>query len=193
MKKVFTSLFLPLALLVLCVLVLSNPGCGNRSANVAFSAELCVTNLTAIWWKLIRHMGDGDTFPATLAGLETVGAKPEWFICPGSTNVPASMASVEEWTDFIYVSGVSGASDLYIPLLISPPENHAGEFGIVVWRGGNADRLPPDQVRKLIDEPWARAMDTRPESIMADKKEIRLRVPKRFRDVYPRAYKSPDR
>jgi hypothetical protein len=79
-----------------------------------------------------------------------------------------------------------------IPILICPPENHGGKFENVVWFSSNTDRLSPEQVKRLIREPWSMVQDANPAEIELLKTRIHVRVPKRWAKAYPDAY-TPDR
>ena len=96
------------------------------------------------------------------------------------------METVEDWTDFIYV-GNNTEQVPYAALIISPPENYHGDYGYLLTVDGVFLRLPAAQLRKVVEEPWLLATNTPPQNIDYLKRQIVLRVPKRFSVLYANA------
>lgn len=148
------------------------------------SPDVVVTNnLRQIWSLLHDAMGDGDSFPRTLAELNRTSVNGNLFICPGIRSQAASMSTVEEWGDYIYIGnvweGVARAA-----LIISPPENHGGNYGYVVCVDGYMTSLPPAQIRTLVNQPWRLDTNASLSNIDYLKKQLSIRVPKRLRPFY---------
>jgi len=162
-------------------------GCADRVQAPKNPADRCVTNLTQIWWGLEKWIDDGIRFPPSLGRLAEVGSTPDIFICPGSNHPTAAESSVEDWGDFIYIAGEEEGDDLELAILISPPENHGGSFALVMWKGGYASRVSPEQARRLIREPWCMVKNIKSTDIDSLKKRLSVRVPSRWHNQYPYA------
>jgi hypothetical protein len=172
-------------------------GCSPRFPDQGGKANLCMTNMMAVWFEMKYWNFNGDSFPPSLASLAHTN-QPGFFVCPSSGRTPGSMTNVELWTDYIYLSGthMDDTMLLDVATLICPPENHGGKFGHVVWGGGWIQRLPADKIRALIKEPWCMPTDGRrsisiygPSGDIPYTEYIRtnttLHVPQRFRSTYP--------
>src|ERR1700722_3888512 len=112
---------------------------------------------------LLRYAeGERPEFPDTLQAVaETDLAppgllKPELFVGPATGHKPGPIKSVSEWSDYIYV-GKMPDEMIGAAVVISPPENHGGEYGYVLFNGSWPFRLPADQVRQLITNPFCMA------------------------------------
>jgi hypothetical protein len=103
---------------------------------------LTVSNqMKRVYFELRDALGDGDHFPVSFAEMKSRSVNRHLFILPGSGSKIGNMESVEDWTDFIYV----GNNTELVPdvaLIISPPENHGGEYGYVVEVDGVFVKLP---------------------------------------------------
>ena len=169
--------------LLLLVTVFGFPwGCA-KSPQQSPSSEMCRSNLTQVWRLLMQWVGEGDTFPPSLARLAEVTTKSNLFVCPNTGSRPGTMANVEEWTDYIYIGNQLEVSVLYGANLICPPENHGGTHGHVVWNGGNVDTLDAAQIRSLISDPW-RAAKNPPDLIDHFRTNAIIRIPKKFQPLY---------
>ena len=163
-------------------------GCAQplfSSADDKRSVDSVVTNnLKQIWWLLYDAIGDRDVFPKSLAELNNTNVNANLFICPGRGSKAASMRSIEQWTDYIYVGSVWPG----VPrtaLIISPPENHGGGYGYVFYADSCMAQLPAATIHALVKEPWI--MDTNASASNIDylKKRISIRVPRRLLQHYP--------
>jgi hypothetical protein len=94
------------------------------------------------------------------------------------------MTNVDEWTDFIYVGKQHEIQDSMVAMIICPAENHQGRFGHVVWKGGNSDRLPPEEIKALVKQPWLRATNAPPDQIDLVRTTSDIRIPKHLRVHY---------
>src|SRR5689334_13284122 len=95
----------------------------------------------------------GDDYPPLLSSLINQNPNPAIFVCPATGHAAGRMASVEDWTDYIYVAGpYDFMAD--VAVLICPPENHGGKYGHILWGSGVIEELPPDRIKALIKEPW---------------------------------------
>jgi hypothetical protein len=173
-------------------------GCSPRPISPSQKADLCTTNMMAIYFEVVCWNYNGDSFPPSLASLAQTNPA-NYFVCPCSGHAPGSVTNVEDWTDYIYLSGTHMDSTMLLDVatLICPPENHDGQFGHVVWGGGWIERLPADKIRALIKEPWCMPTPGRGSISISDghggnipipeylRTNTTLHVPERFRKVYP--------
>jgi hypothetical protein len=145
--------------------------------------DACSTNMMGIFLELLKAVGpSGDKFPPSLASLSYF-TNYALFVCPTTGHVPGTMSNVEEWTDYIYVSGGNQGTMCNVALLISPPENHGGKFGYVLWGYDYVVQLPTDQVRALIKEPWCLKIQGQGWDEFV-KPEIKVHIPARFASIY---------
>jgi Ankyrin repeats (3 copies) len=152
------------------------------------SADLCVSNFTEIFWIIRKWVGEGIEYPPSLDSLAEDTDRADLFVYPDSGHRVGSMTNVEDWTDFIFVGSERDIQDPNVALLISPPENQKGHFGIVLWHGGNSSLVTAQETRRLIDAPWYMATNAPLEQIEYLKRFVTVKVPKRFRGSYPNAY-----
>lgn len=162
----------------------------SKSHEQIDAEEISISNnLVCIWSLLHNAAGDRDRFPNSLSELKLSPQDEKLFVYPCTGSRPGTPDTIEEWTDYIYVGGVWDG----VPktaLIISPPENHQGKYGYVLCVGLWVFRLPPDQVRMLVKEPWLLATNTPPDNVNYLKKQITVHVPKRLQKLYPEAYNS---
>jgi hypothetical protein len=164
----------------LCIFLVT--ACSDTSTSVPRdSQDGCVKNMRALSILIVLGAGNGDTYPANLGSLVTTNTT--IFVCPNSSHPPGVMTNVDNWTDYVYVSGrESGMWD--VALLICPPENHRGRYGHVIWGDRSGSRLPADKVRALIREPWCMP---RTRGVGFDefvRPTIKIHVPSRFHSLY---------
>ena|SRR5205809_5791817 len=159
-------------------------GCSSHTVPKPAVGDRYTINMMAVWWALHDWIGEGDRFPPSLASVVNA-TNTTIFVSPSTSHTPGMATNVDEWTDYIYVgSGMEGCM-CDVALLISPPENHGGSFGYVVWGCGEVVKFPADQVRALIKEPWG--MPTQARCGGFDefaKPHIMIHVPDRFRSIY---------
>ena len=78
-----------------------------------------------------------------------------------------------------------------IPLLISPPENHGGHYGYVVWNySSKAAQLPATRIRALVITPWCMETNATELQLQMLKEEIVVRVPDHLCKFYPNPYQA---
>jgi len=158
-------------------------------SNISETNELVASNnLRQLVVCLRNVMGDSDHFPGSFADIN-IPVSPSLFICPGTGNKPGSILSVEQWTDYIYV-GNNTEDAPNAALIISPPENHNGKYGLVVCADGACFQLPPDRVRDIVNEPWLLATNSPMAILDKLKSEVVVHVPERLKKSYPQAYTS---
>ena len=140
----------------------------------------------------------GNSFPRSLRELgDPVNAKlftslnPGLFVCPGTGRKPGLMGEIEEWTDYIYIGGLTDNALQNAAQIISPPENHNGKYGYVLFVDGSVWRLPPEQVRRLIKNPFSMATNEPADVVAYESKRITVNVPKRLKLYYPSGDEYP--
>lgn len=163
-------------------------GCSSSSlsrANAEVEMDAAVSNqLKQIWAELRGEMGESDHFAKSLVDLRLPARKRKLFVSPETGSRPGDQNSIEKWTDFIYVGNCSEE----VPraaLVISPPENHHGEYGFILCVDGEIFKLPAEQVRMSIATPWLLATNTPQGNLDSLKGRITVFVPDRLRSAYP--------
>ena len=182
------------------LLVFMVTGCAENvpsSDNDTPTTDVAVSdNLRGILFDLYCTVSESGHFPGRFSGITRYDAeyreqfnKPaldlnsNYFVCPGTGTHPGNMADVDEWTDFIYVGNVEDTAP-EVPLLISPPENHRGKYGYVATSGRGILRLPSNEVRALIIEPWLLSTNETADNIDSIKRSIKVNVPPRLQRLY---------
>jgi hypothetical protein len=181
MFKPITSLIIGAIAAVMVPSCAANRHLGERKKA---EPEGVITNQLVQLWSTIHDLSvEQNRFPLKLADLRSTSLSTDLLVCPGTGSRPGSLASVEEWSDFIYIGGAwDGVPDC--ALIISPPENHGDEYGYIVCVDGHFFRLPPNSVRRTIQEPWRLDDDASPANIDYLKQCLWLRVPKRLQQYY---------
>jgi hypothetical protein len=155
--------------------------------------DACSTNMMQIAVALRIAIGESDRFPASLTTLTNVPFfNSSLLVCPLTGHVPGAISNAEAWTDYIYVGNGLEGGMCDVALLISPPENHGGKFGYVLWGCGNVTQLDASYVRALIKAPWCLPARVRGETFVREdgfdkfvKPTIKVRIPARFAGIYP--------
>jgi hypothetical protein len=154
------------------------------------NASLCVSNMIKLCLLLKTWTLDRERYPPNLSYVANK-TNLDLFVCPGIGSRPGKPKDVSEWTDFLYVGGGVEDAETRIPLLLSPPEDHEGQFGLVVWSGGGWSRVAPARFRAVVEAPWSIQYSPADPSVKFIKEDITVHVPKRFRQLYPKAYSAP--
>jgi len=173
------------------IIALTIAGCGRKQSSEIIPHDTCSTNMLAIYFELLDWtLPSGDLFPPSLASL-TDCTNNALFVCPTTGHVPGAMSNVENWTDYIYVSGGDEGTMCDVALLISPPENHGGKYGYALWGCDYVSQLPADQVRALIKEPWCLPAEACGRlSVRGQgweefvKPKLKVHIPARFASIY---------
>lgn len=93
----------------------------------------CQNNLHQLDMALVAYCYPAQNFyPTNLNQLPTSDVSPNVFVCPGSGNKPGSLNNVEDWMDYIYVSGQGPSTPAGVPIFICPPEHHKNLGGCVL-------------------------------------------------------------
>lgn len=152
-----------------------SPSADSRSIDVVVT-----NNLMHIWLILRDTIGECDRFPRSLSELNRLNLDTNLFVCPSTGSRAGPMQTVEQWTDYIYIGGAWEG----IPrtaLVISPPENHCGNYGYAICVDGYLTRLTDTQIHSLIEKPWLLDTNASQSNINYLKKEMTVRVPVRLR------------
>jgi len=166
-------------------------GCAAKSTKPDTAGKIrCLDNLQAVALVLRTSIPTEPDYPLTLTDTSNTNAS--LFVCPSTGHKPGDMASVEEWSDYIYVGNLLDvAQDPKVALLICPPENHDGKYGYVVWLTREVAQLSAPDIRRLIMTPWCFATNAPADQIERLKKRVSVRIPRRLRAVFSNAYGSP--
>jgi hypothetical protein len=132
---------LALASMVLIYFWLFPPcGCHNNARRRARRVT-CANNLKQIGITVNMYAGDHDNlFPDKLRQVtQYVGYQPQLFVCSESRNKPESIETVDKWTDYVYISGLTATSSPNAVLAYCQPKNHKGEGGNVLSVDGHIE------------------------------------------------------
>ncbi len=159
-------------------------GCSSFPTSKPVAGDVCMTNMAVIYRALYDWIGERDRFPPSLISVVNA-TNTAIFVSPGTGHRPGAASEVESWTDYVYVGNGMEVCMCDVALLISPPENHGGSFGYVVWGCGEVVKLPADQIRALVKQPWC--MPTKARCGGFDefaKPQIQIHMPDRFHLIY---------
>ena len=128
-----------------------------------------------------------ENYPTNLTALGTNDIAPRVFVCPGSKNLPGELTNVMEWTDYIYISGLSPAAPAEVPVFICPPTFHEGK-GANMLMGDHSCTWCSDleYVDELIENPLAFCSNA-PASLRSN---IYVHVSKRITEQSKGKYRS---
>lgn len=173
--RLLRRVILPLSLGLLLVLL---PGCNSGSRRLTGDVAACRSNLWNIRFALERASWQSLHFPQTLEGVAGFEGDIHNYVCPATHHQPGSITNVSEWTDYIYVGGLTEAQDLRIAMIICPPKNHGGQYGQVAYIDRNiVETLPAEEINKLIKQPWLHATRLSPRALELVKDEANICVP----------------
>jgi len=98
----------------------------------------CTYNLYQIGKGLAMYsMDHNDQYPQDLQTLAIeMKLEPKLFVCPSSKHVAGSLSNLNEWTDYVYIQGLSATNNAHIPLAYELPINHNGEGVNVLYNDG---------------------------------------------------------
>jgi hypothetical protein len=170
---------------LLLLLVLAVHGCSQPTvSSKAGESDQTSQDFEKICRLLRDQMLAGDSFPKSLAELRPdLATNLSLFVCESTGSRPGTLPEIEEWTDYIYIGNmppvIPGAA-----MLISPPENHSGEAGYVLFAGCTVSRLSPSDVRRLIKDPLCMATNSPPNNVAYVRQLLQIRIPKRLRPYY---------
>ena len=163
--------------------------CSPKLANGSDLTSACMSNnLTQIYLTLRR----GNILPTSLNELGApvnsnlfASVDTNLFVCPTTGHRPGHITDIEKWTDYIYIGNPFADALVGVPLIISPPENHDGKLGFVLFSDGVVSRLPSEEVRLLIRNPFCLATNESLGNIAAAKTRTAVSLPDRLRSYYP--------
>jgi len=101
----------------------------------------CANNLKQLGLGMKMFAGDHDEmFPSKLVDIRRYMAdQAKIFICPRSGNKPGTIETVDGWTDYVYISGLSETNSPSEILMYCPIENHGGEGGNILFLDGHVE------------------------------------------------------
>jgi hypothetical protein len=175
---------------IVSFLCLFTSGCISRKCvkydrQATGSVDTCVSNcLYQIGLALMDEAGDRNHFVWSFSYLKEAQTEPGIFSCCNTTNPSTASGSVDKWTDYILIGNTPVDWIPQAPIVISPPENHGGKYGYVLYPGLTISRFPADTVRALIREPWCLATNESSDVVEFYKTSVHVQVPDRFRSIY---------
>lgn len=106
----------------------------------------CANNLKQIGLGIKMYAGDhGKAFPAMLVDTRRYLAdQPRLFICPQSGNRPGPIETVDEWTDYVYLSGLTSTSAQDKVIVFCSSKNHDWDGGNILFRDGHVEWFNSD-------------------------------------------------
>jgi hypothetical protein len=133
----------------------------------------------------------GDRFPTNFHGLGP-SVNSSLFVVPGLSTNPGPIARIEDWTDYIYLGNLMAGPSFDVAMVISPPENHGGDYGFVLYAGGVVKCLPAEAVRKLIKDPFCIDAKRDPGHAANERLACVMNVPQRLKGYYAAEMIFPD-
>jgi hypothetical protein len=114
----------------------------------------CMNNLAQIGKALCMYsMDHNEQYPQDLQTLAIeMKLPPKLFICPQSKHVAGSLSNLNEWTDYVYIHGLSATNDANVPVVFEFPANHNGVGGNVLYNDGSLCWWNAKDLRKCIQE-----------------------------------------
>ena len=98
---------------------------GHREHRVA-----CMAHLSQIGKAMKMYaMDHNDEYPSSLSALTNYADNPRLYACPGSGTVPGSMATVDQWSDYVLVTGLTERSAGSLVHAYCKVDSHRGVRG----------------------------------------------------------------
>jgi len=138
-------------LVLLLLIVTPHMGC-NREAGLRVG---CNRNLKLIGLMLAMYSADHtNQFPRAIEALVPYGIEPAWFICPGTSNKVGTLASLSEWSDYAFITGLTYTDRLEIAHVVEKPGHHERAGGNVLFLDGHVEWVDETVLMALLKEPW---------------------------------------
>ena len=117
-----------------------------------YPGQVCLANLRTLCMGALLYADDhNDIFPRNMEMLETVGIRPNDFVCPiPPRSKPGLLQNVNQWADYIYIPGHEVNSPPDSMVFYCPPENHGGRYGTVGFADMRVERLKKDKFYTLL-------------------------------------------
>lgn len=126
-----------------------------RSAQEKARRCSCHSHLAIIGTTLRMYSSDHhSSFPSALDALGAYGIMPVLCVCPSTRSKVGPLKNVREWSDYLYISGLTEDDRPNIALIIEKPGNHQGAGGDVLFIDGHVEWVSDDVLRALLKEPW---------------------------------------
>jgi hypothetical protein len=95
----------------------------------------CEHTLSALGYACAMYEGDHNgSYPTNWGSITNYAESARLFRCVGVSASPGALESVDEWSDFILVPGLSSNDPFDTILAYEPLRNHHGEGGNVLLR-----------------------------------------------------------
>ena len=132
----FIVLWVSVAIVVIAVCFFEVTAAIERARSIS-----CSGNLKCIGLGLKMYAGDhGEIYPEKLADIgKYLGFQPSLLRCFGSGNEPGTFETVDEWTDYVYISGLPESVHPSTVLMYCPAKNHKGKGGNVLFADGHVE------------------------------------------------------
>lgn len=95
-------------------------------------------------------MDGSESFPAEFRDITNYVGGGDVYVCPCSGRRPLSLTDVDEWTDFILVSGLSEGDPSTAVQVFCPPQNHGGQGAHVLRVDGSVEWLSRKEFEALV-------------------------------------------
>lgn len=112
----------------------------------------CANNLKQIGLGIKMYAADhGKAYPPGFVDAgEYLAHQPKLFICRESGNEHGPFETVDEWSDYVYMSGLTESSPEDAVLAYCDPRNHDGDGGNILFVDGHVEWFNA----KSNDERW---------------------------------------
>lgn len=103
----------------------------------------CMENLGEIGKRCIRYAnGHGGSFPHSLSDVtsvegESIADSGRVFICPSSGTHPGVISKVDDWSDYMFISGVTTNDPPNTMLAYDSPQHHRADGAPVLYIDGS--------------------------------------------------------
>jgi hypothetical protein len=167
-------------------------GCTQPQSDAGRTAELqCSNHLRRAALFLREAITEQPRYPSSLNEIYADVTNRSLFVCPATGHKAGKMTEIESWSDYIFVAKLPDVlNDPRVPVLICPPENHKGGFGLVMNLDGSVDEVSPNLVKQLVGTPWLRATNAPSAEVQRLQRILIVRVPKRLEGTYTNVYRA---
>ena len=131
----------------------------SREAIEFAERAACLARLHEIDVAMSTHPGyqPANVSPTNPAAFPQLAHTPPGFICAGNRSQPGSFSNLVDRADYIYVIGSGTGSTLRVqsesdilPILICPPENHAGKGGCILAADHSTKWVPVPRIDSVL-------------------------------------------
>lgn len=111
----------------------------------------CASNLHQIGMAMDVYRIDHTNIVSSFRCITNDANIPQLFVCPSSGHSPGEMTNLDQWNDYVMVTGATTAAPPDAIVVFCRPENHAGKGCNALCIDGYVHWLDVSELRKRLN------------------------------------------